>query len=224
MGPMLFERFNASPSSFPAATHSSATTSWWSIASWRSRIALIVSLVSLITSLVTLYETLLRQPRFVSHAAATWGYLRGPGMADEALVVPVTIANHGARPGVVLGMTLTIITANGDAKLFRAAFTHVTDKDRVLFAPPSVPTRGAWTGTVTFAPVEGGRLILHEAGAAAISLNLETTFERNYGWLDDLAHKPPSVLIGTLQLLPFELGDLLVSGKRATIEFTPRKS
>jgi hypothetical protein len=54
-----------------------------------------------------LYETILKEPSLQILAGCNWEYGHGPGSYDEFFVVPLTVANHGARAGAVLAIELT---------------------------------------------------------------------------------------------------------------------
>ena len=62
----------------------------------------IVSAFALIFSAVSLYETVLRQPDLAVYAPPVIHYTRESNR--EALLLPVTIANRGARDGTVLAI------------------------------------------------------------------------------------------------------------------------
>src|SRR5215470_17106250 len=103
------------------------------------RAALFISLVSLALSGVSLYETVLKQPRLVIFTGCSWQYGRGPGSYDEYFVIPVTIANDGARGGTVLAIEL-VMDKGGAPKSFAGNFTvaSLDDKTRQLFAPLAI--------------------------------------------------------------------------------------
>ena len=186
--------------------------------SLRATLALLVSAVSLVSSTITLYETVLRTPRLVTHAAATWNYLRGPALTDETIVVPVTVANHGARPGVVLGVELTLTAADGTKREFHASSVQTAEKDRLLFSPLAIPGRSSTTAVLIFTPGDD-TLILPDPASVTATLSLRTTYEKSYGPIDDWAHVKAEGLSGTAKLMPFEISALLGSGKPASIAF-----
>jgi hypothetical protein len=88
-------------------------------------------------------------------------YIR-PSGGFEVLAVPVTIANSGARDGVVLALELDVnnpktglgarfaATYTADAAYFAATGTQ---RPRTPFSALVIAGRTAWTGTVLFYPV-----------------------------------------------------------------------
>src|SRR5262249_14448638 len=106
----------------------------------KGRAALFISLVSLAFSGASLYETVLRQPRLTIFAGCNWQYWRGPRLNDEYYVIPITVANDGARGGTVLAIELKV-DKGGQSRAHTGNFTVAGDKTRQLFAPLVVAGR-----------------------------------------------------------------------------------
>lgn len=175
------------------------------------RAAFIFSLFSLTFSAISLYETVLRQPKLAVLAGCNWQYGRGPGSNDEYLVVPVTIANHGARSGAVIAMELTV-TGHGEPKRFDSNFVlgGVEDKSGQLFAPMAVPGRQSATSSVMFVQQRLTNPPLVGAdGQYHATLKLKTSADAAYGAIDRLLTNPAPEAGFELSLKGFDLGAVL---------------
>jgi hypothetical protein len=156
------------------------------------RAALFISLVSLAFSGVSLYETVLRQPRLMIFTGCNWQYGRGPGSYDEYFVIPVTVANDGARGGTVLTIELTV-DKGGRSKAYAGNFTvaGLDDKTRQLFAPLAIAGRASTTASIVFTQrTPTGPPLVGEPGRYRARLKLWTAVGMSYGFIDRLFASP----------------------------------
>jgi hypothetical protein len=192
---------------------------WRQLLVFLQHIAFIISVVSLIFSAVTLYETVLKQPRLTIFTGCNWQYGRGPGSFDEYLIIPLTIANDGARRGTVLAIELTV-DKGGPTKEFNAYYTvaNLDDRERRLFAPLTVFSRESATASIVFTQrgLSGSALFV-EAGHYHANLKVRTTLDVSYRFMDWLF--PNSAPQASFELLVrrFEAAAIL-GGERATVE------
>ena len=157
----------------------------------------LVSLLALVFSGISLYQTVLKQAQlslFVPNAIA---YTRDPNGSFEVLVVPITVANSGARDGIVSSLKLkmrdpeTKIVREFDASYFadpgyfstREDITKGLARPKRAFAPLTVPGRSGYSGTVLFYPrkYSKGRVVT-KAGTFELELSARMkTVERLAG-------------------------------------------
>lgn len=186
------------------------------------RTALFISLVSLVFSGISLYETVLRQPRLMIFTGCNWQYGRGPGSYDEYFVIPVTIANDGARSGTVLAIELAM-DKGGLPKMFSGNFTvaGLDDRSRQLFAPLTVSGRNSATASIVFTQRARTNPPLFDSDSryrARARLKLRTAVDISYGYIDRLfAGPPPEARFETL-LQGFDIAAVL-DGKRESLDF-----
>jgi hypothetical protein len=157
------------------------------------RAALFISLVSLAFSGVSVYETVLRQPRLTIFTGCNWQYGRGPGSFDEYFVIPVTVANDGARGGAVLAIELTV-DKGGRSKAYAGNFTvaGLDDRTRQLFAPLAIAGHAAATASIVFTQrTPTGTPLVGEPGGYDAALKLRTAVGLSYGFIDRLFASPP---------------------------------
>jgi hypothetical protein len=140
--------------------------------SWGGRITAIGTVVALVFSGFSLWETSLKQADLTPYVTGVLAYERDqtadvgtlPSGGFEVLAVPITIANSGARDGVVLAMQLeaknlsTGLTARFAATYavdgtYFAATGKGDKRPKTPFSALVVAGRAAWTGTVLFYPV-----------------------------------------------------------------------
>jgi len=183
------------------------------------RAALFISLVSLAFSGVSLYETVLRQPRLTIFAGCNWQYGRGPGSFDEYFVIPVTVANDGARGGTVLAIELTV-DKGGRSKAYAGNFTVAgpDDKTRQLFAPLAIAGHASATASIVFTQrTPTGPPLFGEPGGYDAALKLRTAVGLSYGLIDRLfASLPPDAHLKPL-LQRFDIAAVL-GGERASFD------
>lgn len=150
----------------------------------------IVSLIALAFSGLSLYETVLKQANLHLYVPDTIAYTRDPNGSFEVIVLPVTVANSGARDGVVSALKLQVKNeATGRTREFSASFiaapgyfstkedyTKGQSRPKSAFAPLSIPGRSAFTGTLLFYPKDFSkeRVI---PGAGKFSMTLAATMD-----------------------------------------------
>jgi hypothetical protein len=183
------------------------------------RAALSISLISLAFSGVSLYETVLKQPSLQILAGCNWEYGRGPGSYDEFFVVPITVANHGARAGAVLAIELT--ASNGEqSKAFVARFTieNLDEKHRRLFAPLAVSGHDSETASIIFTQQHLTTTpLVHDDGRFRVSLKLTTALDTSYGVIDRMFAPSPPEARFEIRLAEFDIGAIL-SGTNASLD------
>ncbi|MEO1266015.1 MAG: hypothetical protein AAFV26_09950, partial [Pseudomonadota bacterium] len=134
----------------------------------------LVSVFALIFSGVSLYHSVLKQPELKIFVPQVVHYTRDPSADLEVFAVPITIANHGARDGAVLNLTLEVTSSEaGATKTFESAYVvdqdffvraanynmrtksfDRVDRPKAPFAPLSIAGRGNYSGTLLFYRVE----------------------------------------------------------------------
>jgi hypothetical protein len=183
------------------------------------RAALFISLVSLAFSGVSLYETVLRQPRLEIFTGCNWQYGRGPGSYDEYFVIPVTIANDGARGGTVLAIELTL-DKGGRSKAYAGNFTlaSLDDKARQLFAPLAIAGHASATASIVFTQrTPAGSPLFGEPGGYDAALKVRTAVGVSYGFIDQLFASPPPELHLKPLLQRLDIAAVL-GGERASFD------
>jgi hypothetical protein len=178
----------------------------------RGRLALLISLLSLVFAAWSLFETALRQPIFNVYTGPFWQYGRGADTDDEFLIVPMTFANNGARPGAVLSLELTVEKSGSGRREFLASAVVPGERDRALFAPVSVPGRTAYTASIIFTPRDGAKPIksvIDAPGNYTAHLTVCTTYNKSFGLFDTLLTIPAPDIMASLALQHFEIGQLL---------------
>ncbi len=159
----------------------------------------IASLIALVFSGLSLYETVLKQASLHLYVPETIGYTRDPNGSFEVFVIPVTVANSGARDGIVSSLKLKVRNLEtGKVKELAASFVAVpgyysTKEDvskgqsrpKTAFAPISVPGRDGFTGTVLFYPkAHSGERVVPGAGQFEIAMSAEMIAVEDLGALD----------------------------------------
>lgn len=199
----------------------------------RRNITSIVSACALLFSAVSLYETVLRQPEIDIHVAPVIHFTHDEGR--EALLVPVTISNRGARDGTINAITIAATTkARTEPKQFYSAYVVssgyflrsrleksatgglqiVKDRPKVPFAPVTISGRNSYTGTILFFPKgkEFPRLIT-ESGDYQLTMTPSTPHASlGHAWLDQFWTPRTStvsfaVKLGQFSIRTVERGD-----------------
>lgn len=126
--------------------------------------AIMVSAFALVFSGVSLYQTVIKQAQLHVFVPDSIAYTRDPDGGFEVFVVPVTVANSGARDGILSSMTLEVTNREtGVGTVLEAAYftlpeyfsttEDVTENKRrpkIPFAPLSVAGRSSETATILF--------------------------------------------------------------------------
>jgi hypothetical protein len=194
------------------------------------RFSLIISIVSLIISGITLYETVLKQPQPVMYAASNWRYtrLQAQGRDDELIVIPVSVANHGARPGVIRTFRLTLQKPDAQPAEFESAAILTPERTLQLFAPLTIAPHATSTVVLVFASrtAQGNRYV-SGSGAYAARLVMCPVRDRSLGPIDDwLAPEPAGLevqldITGVSVKLDNNLFDDRQAGSVKVQEMTP---
>jgi hypothetical protein len=166
--------------------------------------------LALIGSVVSMWETTIKQAEVRLHVSDNIYFTRDPWGSYEVLIIPVTLANRGARDGTVLTLSLDVknLTTN-QSKRFKSTYTAEAKwfsgrddvsanlrRPKTPFAPVSVAGRGAFTGTLLFYPADDPEKKVVDSNSK-IELTLTAGVLSGNGWLDRLlsASPPPPVTI-----------------------------
>ncbi len=143
--------------------------------------AAVISGLALVFSGYSFYETVWRAPELAVYVPAQIQYTDPdrPDSPFEVFVIPLTLANHGARSGTVLAIDLVVRNPRtGDTKRFYASdFGQWRAQPRRAFAPVSLAGRAAQSSTVQFVPRIGEkvpRVLDFEAGDYEFTITLRT--------------------------------------------------
>ena len=186
---------------------------------FRALLPTAISAIALIGSVVSMWETTIKQAEVRVHVSDNIHFTRDPWGSYEVLIIPVTLANRGARDGTILTLSLDVknLTTN-QSKRFKSAYTaeakwfsardDVTAnlrRPKVPFAPVSVAGRGAFTGTLLFYPADDPEKKVVDANSK-IEMTLTAGLLPGNGWLDRLLAAPPPPPV----TIEAEVGDYLV--------------
>jgi hypothetical protein len=145
----------------------------------------LMSLVALMFSGYSLYESALRAPQLSIFVAPRIDYTDPdrPEAVREVFIMPLTIANDGARPAVVLALNLEVVNPRTKEKKTFFAARLGTWGERPLhpFAPVVLAGRATFSNAVQFEPRNGEtvpRILDQEAGKYAFKLTVETAAAR----------------------------------------------
>src|SRR5882757_7199407 len=166
--------------------------------------------LALLGSVVSMWETTIKQAEVRLHVSDNIYFTRDPYGSYEVLMIPVTLANRGARDGTVLSLALDVRNlATNESKRFKSTYTADAKwfgsrddvsanlrRPKVPFAPVSVAGRGAFTGTLLFYPADNPEKKV-VASNSKIEMTLTAGVLSGSGWLDRLlsAASPPPVTI-----------------------------
>lgn len=145
------------------------------------RFATVISALALLFSGYSFYEAVLRAPELAIYVPPRIAYTDpdSPNSPFEVFIIPVTLANDGARTGTVLSLDLTVRnTKNGDIKKFYSAQTGSWGVQPVkAYAPVSLPGRISSSQAVQFFPVADEtlpRITNQEGGTYEFEIKLNT--------------------------------------------------
>ena len=166
--------------------------------------------LALLGSVVSMWETTIKQAEVRLHVSDNIYFTRDPWGSYEVLMIPVTLANRGARDGTVLSLALDVKNlATNESKRFKSTYTADAKwfgsrddvsanlrRPKVPFAPVSVAGRGAFTGTLLFYPADNPEKKV-VASNSKIEMTLTAGLLSGTGLLDRLlaAAPPPPVTI-----------------------------
>jgi hypothetical protein len=181
--------------------------------------------LALLGSVVSMWETTIKQAELRVHVSDNIYFTRDPWGSYEVLIVPVTVANGGARDGTVLALTLDVKNvATNQSKRFKSAYTadarwfggrdDVTAnlrRPKVPFAPVSVAGHGAFSGTLLFYPADDPEKKVVDSNSK-IEMTLTAGVLSGTSWLDRVlsAPPPPPVTIEA-EVAEYRVG-ILISG------------
>ena len=172
--------------------------------SFRLWLAPMFSALALIGSVVSMWETTIKQAEVRLHVSDNIHFTRDPWGSYEVLIIPVTLANRGARDGTILTLSLDVknLTTN-QSKRFKSAYTaeakwfsardDVTAnlrRPKIPFAPVSVAGRSAFTGTLLFYPADEPEKKVIDPNSK-IEMTLTAGLLPGNGLLDRLLSAPP---------------------------------
>src|SRR3954453_23534102 len=182
-----------------------------------------ISAMALVGSIVSMWETTMKQAEVKLHVSDNIYFTRDPYGSYEVLIIPVTLANRGARDGTVLTLSLDVknLTTN-QSKKFKSTYTAEAKwfsgrddvsanlrRPKVPFAPVAVAGRGAFTGTLLFYPAEDPEKKVVDSNCK-IEMTLTAGILSGNGWLDRVlsAAPPPPVTIQA-EVADYKVGILL---------------
>lgn len=147
--------------------------------------ATIVSLFALIFSGYSFYESVLRAPALAVYAPPQIAYTDPNKPTDpfEVFIVPLTLANDGARAGTVLSIDLVVKNLQtGLTKSFYAAQVGAwgTQPEKA-FAPVSLSGKASYSNAIQFFPREDqsiARILDFEAGKYSFHVTLNVAVPR----------------------------------------------
>jgi hypothetical protein len=178
--------------------------------------------IALLVSGVSLWETVVKQPDLSVFIGDNVSYTRDPYGSTEVVVMPITIANSGARDGAVISMRLDVKSSNGQSERLDGAYTaeaayfgasdNVSTRQRrpkTPFAPLSIAGRSAFSGVVLFYTMEGreGRVIEPKTRFEGV---LTITATPPAGWIDRLLTSKPDTVAVRYEVPNFLPGALMV--------------
>src|SRR5215470_1065751 len=184
-----------------------------------------ISAIALIGSVVSMWETTIKQAEVRLHVSDNIHFTRDPWGSYEVLIIPVTLANRGARDGTILTLSLDVknLTTN-QSKRFKSAYTADAKwfsarddvsanlrRPKIPFAPVSVAGRSAFTGTLLFYPADEPEKKVVDPNSK-LEMTLTAGLLPGNGWLDRLlsAPPPPPVTIEA-EVAEYRVG-ILISG------------
>ncbi len=164
----------------------------------------LVSALALIFSGISLYETVLKQAEVYAFVPNTIAYTRDPNGSFEVFVVPVTIANTGARDGLVSSLKLTV--TNSDTGVTRTFHSNFIAGDNYLstkedytkgltrpkrpFVPIAVPGRTSRSDTLLFYPdAYDKQRVLTKEGSFEFKLVAESQGIEKLSFFSKLGHR-----------------------------------
>lgn len=152
--------------------HGGRQTSGKSVRSMGTTLTGVFSVMAVVMSAFSLYQTVIKQANLHLFIPDTISYTRDADGSYEVLVVPVTIANSGARDGLVSSLTLKVRNKGTNReRTFHA--TYIADqgyfstapetdgntvrarpRPKFAFAPLVVTGRSGYSGSLVFYPRE----------------------------------------------------------------------
>ncbi|MDX2204040.1 MAG: hypothetical protein NW223_14915 [Hyphomicrobiaceae bacterium] len=141
----------------------------------------IISVIALAISAYTLYESSLRAPQIATFVAPRIDYVDPdrPEAVREVFILPMTIANDGARQATVMAVTLEVTNPRTkQSKTFYAARIGAWgDPSPKPFAPVPLAGKATFSQALQFEPHVGeevARVLDSEPGSYRLKLTLAT--------------------------------------------------
>ncbi len=159
----------------------------------------LVSLFALLMSGVSLYQTVLKQANLNLFVPDTISYTRDPNGSFEVIIIPVTIANSGARDGVISSIDLSLRnTETQHERKFHATFfagqgyfstkedySAGISRPKTAFAPITVAGRSGYSGTLLFYPRDYSEdRVVPAGGKYEIKLSAKMQTVEKFDFLD----------------------------------------
>lgn len=148
----------------------------------------LMSLAALLFSGYSLYESALRAPQLSMFVSPRIDYTDPDRPEDvrEVFILPVTIANDGARPGTVLAITLEVTNPRSQKKkTFYAARLGVWGELPLRpFAPVVLSGRQTYSHALQFEPLKGEtvpRILDNEPGNYQFKVSVDTAAAKGAG-------------------------------------------
>lgn len=144
-------------------------------------IATVISAVALLFSAYSVYESVLRSPKLAIYVPPRIDYTDpdSPDSPFEVFIMPITLANDGARSGTVLSVDLEVMNQRtNEVKSFYAARRGAWMEQPVKpFAPVSLAGRASFSDALQFFPRNDekvARILDLEPGTYTFKLTLQT--------------------------------------------------
>ncbi len=160
-------------------------------------LATVISAVALLFSGYTFYESVMRAPELAIYVPPRIDYTDPdrPDSPFEVFVIPVTLANDGARTGTVLSIDLEVTNPrSGETKMFHAAQLGAWRAEPLQpFAPVALSGRESFSKAVQFFPRNGekvARILDLEPGNYQFKLTLQTAVAGGLDFLPAAKIKP----------------------------------
>ncbi|MCH9809480.1 MAG: hypothetical protein K0U74_17290 [Alphaproteobacteria bacterium] len=160
-------------------------------------LATVISAVALLFSAYTFYESVMRAPELAIYVPPRIDYTDPdrPDSPFEVFIIPVTLANDGARTGTILSIDLKVTNKrNGDTKMFHAAQLGPWGIQPVKpFAPVALSGRESFSQAVQFFPRQGesvARILDLEPGHYNFEMTLQTASAGGVDFLPAAKIKP----------------------------------
>jgi hypothetical protein len=139
----------------------------------------VISLIALAFSGISLYETVLKQARPAIYISdkMLFGRIGLAGEYSDAIVLPVTIANHGSRDTVVTKLRLAVRRqGTADARTMSSQYSGDTPRAQRLFTPIPIAGHNSSAGGVVFTPADDrGSIFKKGAYEFCLSIQAETS-------------------------------------------------
>ena len=185
-------------------------------------IATVFSAIAVAGSCISVYVSTLQAAQLEIYVPPMIHYGRDGGGDTEVFVVPVTIANGGARSTAVVSMDLEVQNLQTNTtKRYISTFLGEHPRDSTApnrqFAPLSIAGHGVFTDTVRFYPA-GDLLprLINDKGEYTFRLLLNTASPPQPSLLDWLQGRTPPAPIVFHMTLPF-ISDQHLNFRRGTI-------